>query len=806
MKNMQNRQWIKRSMAIALAGSMTMGLTACSGGSKDASAGKGGDDTQHYFKTTFVETLPDTAGDTMSGSSLIKNDTLYYGSYTDNNYNDYAVFSYNLLSGESKELWRSNSEGGNSQWVNYFDVSDDGNLYMVLQSSWVDTSSVTEDYSNATLDDVLAYMTENWGYETQEDAQKDWDEYYASTYMGEDGSIDYSKFLYNMEGEWKYTNAVEAYDANGSQLFTTELTDLIGDEGYCSGLKVDKDGNLLVSMESWSDNGGGYSILVFDKEGKTKGTIGMDNWVSGLVVLADGRVGACAYGDNGQGITMLDLDNMTTGEWIDTGSDVRAVKNENELILSDGSSLYLYNIKDGSKEKYLTWVDCNILSSSVSSVGVLSDGRLAVLTSSWSSRTNKSEVEAALIEEVDKSEIPETTQLNVACLWLDSTLEERVIEFNKKSSDTKISIKSYYDDSMEYDDMVNNFTTAVASAKNIDIVIFDNYSQMLNYASKGLLTDLYALMENDADVKKEDFLPGVLNNCEYDGKLVTLPQNFSVNTVVGKTSDVGDTPGWTLDDMKALLASKEDGTQLFYGMTRSSALNLCLSLGYNEFINSADSTCSFDNEDFVDVLEFAAMFPEEFEYEEDVDETVLMNTGKVLLSQYYLSDFDQIQMYREIFGGDLTYIGYPTSEGNGAMLNFSEMMGITEDCSDKAAAWDFMRQFYIAKSDDEMQNTWSFPVRTDDFDKFCKIAMEKDDQGSWGWGNFEVELKPATQKDVDAVKDLINNTTAVNGAISNEILSIIEEDAAAYFAGQKSAEEVASTIQGRVQIYLSETK
>ena len=39
---------------------------------------------------------------------------------------------------------------------------------------------------------------------------------------------------------------------------------------------------------------------------------------------------------------------------------------------------------------------------------------------------------------------------------------------------------------------------------------------------------------------------------------------------------------------------------------------------------------------------------------------------------------------------------------------------------------------------------------------------------------------------------------------SEEIYSIISEEAAPYFAGQKSAEEVAKIIQSRIQIYVSE--
>ena len=38
------------------------------------------------------------------------------------------------------------------------------------------------------------------------------------------------------------------------------------------------------------------------------------------------------------------------------------------------------------------------------------------------------------------------------------------------------------------------------------------------------------------------------------------------------------------------------------------------------------------------------------------------------------------------------------------------------------------------------------------------------------------------------------------------ITNIINEEAAAYFSGQKSAEDVAKIIQSRMQVYLSETK
>ena len=41
---------------------------------------------------------------------------------------------------------------------------------------------------------------------------------------------------------------------------------------------------------------------------------------------------------------------------------------------------------------------------------------------------------------------------------------------------------------------------------------------------------------------------------------------------------------------------------------------------------------------------------------------------------------------------------------------------------------------------------------------------------------------------------------------NNDILNIINEDVAPFFAGQKTAEDVASIIQNRVQVFVNEKR
>ena len=66
-------------------------------------------------------------------------------------------------------------------------------------------------------------------------------------------------------------------------------------------------------------------------------------------------------------------------------------------------------------------------------------------------------------------------------------------------------------------------------------------------------------------------------------------------------------------------------------------------------------------------------------------------------------------------------------------------------------------------------------------------------------------LPEFSQTDIDAIMGILKGLKfQVNG--ETEVLKIIKEEAAAYFAGQKSAEEVSDIIQSRVQVYLKENE
>ena len=118
---------------------------------------------------------------------------------------------------------------------------------------------------------------------------------------------------------------------------------------------------------------------------------------------------------------------------------------------------------------------------------------------------------------------------------------------------------------------------------------------------------------------------------------------------------------------------------------------------------------------------------------------------------------------------------------------------------------------------------WGFPSRKDLIEKVFEEAMTpeyqrgekgeivKDENGepiempktTWGYDNWETEIFAASQEEIDEIRFLIDNARlAVNN--SEEIFSMISEEADAYFAGQKSPQDVAKIIQSRVELYVKE--
>ena len=405
----------------------------------------------------------------------------------------------------------------------------------------------------------------------------------------------------------------------------------------------------------------------------------------------------------------------------------------------------------------------------------------------------------------------------MATMWMSSELRSAVINFNKTNPDYRIQVQDYSDFNTEddYEAGLTKLNTEIITGKVPDIM---EVSQLpvRQYEAKGLLEDLYPYIDADSELSRDDLVAGVLNALSVDGKLYQACANFSIFTVIGATPVVGEQMGWTMDELNQVLAAHPNA-RAFANVDRNSLLYYMSMLSLSDYVNWHTGECSFDSPGFVKLLEFANSFPDSIEWNEDeyVDDSTLIMEGSVLLYPTGLYDFESYQMYKAMFGGEITYKGFPAEQGCGSVFSVNSGWAISSKSQHKDGAWQFVRTL-LTEEYQENNYAWAFPINKNSLDKMIEKAMTPEtttdeegnvvevSKGSWGWGpDLEVEIKAATQADIDQIMELID---AIDATMNYDmsLMEIVQEEAATYFAGQKSAQETAANIQNRVSLYVNE--
>ncbi len=683
---------------------------------------------------------------------------------------------------------------------------NDGGAYMQRMMLAPDGDIVTVEYTYRSWydgpDDVELYTDEFW----------------------EKG---YGEYMHNEQHY--YLRRLNADGTEKSRILLDELQEEGQDYFYLNALQIDAAGRVYATMDQ--------AIYILDTEGKLIRKISGDNWFEQLLVMGDGTVAAVSWGENGQIMAVIDPESGTLGEPMKVPSNIynmaQNLAADYDFCYTDGSNLMGYTLADGKQEKILNWVNCDVDNANTGNAFILPDGRILTMESEWDKDYTKCTNRIVILNKVPASSVPQKTKLIFATQYMDYQTRSAIIEFNRKNDEYRIELRDYseYNTEEDWSAGLTKLTTEIM-AGNVPDIIDLNGLPLQKMASRGLLADLYPLLDADPELSRDTIFPSVLRALEQDGHLYRTASGFQINTVVGATSVVGEGPGWTLEQYRRALASMPEGCQPFNEyMTRNDILQQMLSMSMSELIDWDTGKCSFDAPIFRDILEFASGFPEEYVWEEDRvwteedDEPNRIAAGKQMLLQAYLDDFTTIQMYNAMFGGEATFIGYPVSEGVGnAMLPNNGGYAISSKCSAPDVAWQFVRKIFT--KDYQTQYGWGFPSNRDAFDERLKEAMtpeyEKDangnyvldengekieiSRGGWGWGSLTVEFHALTQAEADQILDLINSTTRVRDESSEEIMEIILQDTAPYFAGQKSLNDVVKQLQSKMNIYINEQR
>ena len=759
---------MKREIALLLAGVIMLGLTACGkgGSGNDSQAQK-----EFYYLPDYKELQMDV---NYISNILPQGDVLFLIGFSWNEETEEStgkMYRYDLLSDTCEEMILPLPENASVQ--NAVIDSEENLLMIVNRYEEIAGDTMTED----------------------EDKEESYE---------------------NVE----YENYVELWQISGQDAAVISQTDIKSvfddpDNSYVQNMTIDSKDTIYLSD-------GNSNIYLMDKNGNKLGKIetGTDG-IDTLFATKEGDVYLKTWGETGQEIKQVRPDSKSIGEAVKSDNIKGTGYNQNYytglekgVLISDSNGVFAYDFENDTREYFFDWLDADLNSDDVEIMGAMSDGRFFVILHEYTE--DKTEYSLVLLKKTPASEVPEKEEIVFGAMWLDQDMRKNIIDFNKSSNEYHISVKNY--DTDDYNAGLTQFNNDITSGNGPDIIDISNldYKQ---YASKGVFEDLNSYMERD-NIKKEDYLENVFEAYEVEGRLYAVIPQFYINTTVAKTSKVGDATGWTLSEMLDFVESSEAENVFRYG-SRDGIFYYCIYNNIDEFIDWETGECSFNSDDFIRVLTFAAKFPEEPDYN-DTGEGIssLLRSDKLLLMQTSLSSVQEYQMYNGLFGEKVSYIGFPNSERKGNLIQpAGGSVALNAKSKHKDGAWEFIK---VLLSDEYQQSLvkehggWGFPIKKSALDKQFEIDMTpdyyEDENGekveqpktSWGYDDFDMDIYAATQEEVDAVKKIIDSAEICAGLVNEELTNIITEETAPFFKGQKTAKETADIIQNRIQIYVKE--
>ena len=243
------------------------------------------------------------------------------------------------------------------------------------------------------------------------------------------------------------------------------------------------------------------------------------------------------------------------------------------------------------------------------------------------------------------------------------------------------------------------------------------------------------------------------------------------------------------------LSSNTTSEQLLY--------HLCLlNLEYCEFIDFENHKCNFETETFYRLLKFCLengenqeiSLPREERWRQMLEGEAFLYWAGGSLSTYSAN--------RKALGDQFCVIGYPSGNKTTSMIYCSRAVAISEKSKNKDVAIDFLLSLISEENQVNYTTEW---VSRDVMKEHVKNQSEGKDGPYFQitrYNSMPLDGRDDGTSYLDEYIQLMDQGEP--WSFHYRVRDMVMEEAMAYFAGDKTAEEAAKIIQKRVQNYLNE--
>ncbi len=415
---------------------------------------------------------------------------------------------------------------------------------------------------------------------------------------------------------------------------------------------------------------------------------------------------------------------------------------------------------------------------------------------------------------------------------ISGTFLQKVLDYNlDPQNSTRIEITDYTADAVNVMDQetlektllesTNQLTMDMLSGNGPDILV--GYSDLSQFNTDTMLVDLNPLIDADSTVKREEYFDNILRAFEVDGKLYTIPLTYSLEGMVIDTQHSGAKEKWTFAEFDQMASSLPEKIQPLASNGPEDLLKQWMESLSSHFIDTTNKKVDFESEEFRTLLETIKKYGKSSNMQADdmvlparfsgINDDVAFIQNMVASAYTTISDLEMFaSMSREKNGRKPVFSGVPSLSGMGMSARGHLSMAVTSSCADQNLAWQFIRSFLNEDTQYELSfNSDTLPLNRNTFKKNCQEEMEvskeyiedlKKNASKMSADELDNVLE-LTQEHADKLEALISS---VDSSISwdNDVMNIILEEAAGFFAGQRSVEDVCKNIQNRATLVVQE--
>lgn len=846
----------RKVLALGLAAVMTLSVAACGkGGSGDNGNGGGGG--------LFGGNSGGGKENNPAANSALAKQYVFRATDLDFGKNNSEYFNMNVvatsISGDKVYLLSSEYiyDEATYQSVNslvLYEAGKDGSGVKSIPLEVPETVGTGEESENSAvmpmMKDIMPVPAEpdvdygpddDYGYDNNYSYENN---YYNSSVIAGNQVVairEYNKESYSEEGYESISNSyLDCWDMQGKLLWEKpiDLSVFQTEESWSWVRRMVKLGDGRVALMLEGDQRG---LVMVSEDGslseiqKSSSDNDYFNREAGSAIREDGTIILSYYNEDwsNQYIVTYDPVKDTYGESVELPDAVKATGFYNfsagittDVVYSCNDGLYTYNIGDEAPVKIMDYVNSDLATYGLNNVILIDDEHFFA---SYDDSVNY-ETRFSFFTHVKPEDIPDKQVLVLAGMYIDSDVKMNLINFNKNSSQYRITIRDYSNNSADYEANYTKMNNDIIAGNIPDILVLDSSLPVDSYIAKGLFANIDDLIKKDEELSKVEFMDNVFEAYRVNGALYRVIPSFNIRTFIGKKSLLGDRNSITMNELRQI--AQNAGCDSIFGMySRENFMSSIMQFCGSDFVDVNTGKCDFDNDLFVELLEFAKnlrtddqMYGEN--YDEDFWNEYYMNyesqyrENRTLLMDCYLYNLSNMkQNINGYFGEEVAYVGFPSQNGTGSVVDASSTYAISAKSANIEGAWEFMRIFlsedYQRNEDNKFGYHWGLPIHKNLVKEMVEETTKKsywidsetgeknEYDDTFYMNGQEITIQPLSRTQAD---ELLNFVCGISksGYYSQEVSKIVDEEAASFFAGQKSAKDAAKNIQNRVQLYVNE--